>query len=537
MGSSSVGATVIIGVESLELSLNAQGAVDVGETFDIQVALINTGNTIINDVEASLHLPEGIGISSEQTQSAGTISPGNETSIGWNAISNAPGSYVIMVTAIGTVEDGDTSVIAQATIIVVVLETSTTGGGGGGGVRISPNIGFRPQSFTFTAVLGEGNPEPQIFEVFTTRNRSVLRFTIKTDVSWLGASPIEGISDAKNDREHITIPVDMSGLDVGTHTGRILISARRARNDPQFVPVILVILSPPVQGVISESRVAIDNNETVEIVTPNGQVQVRIPRGALPDEVFGDVEVELRNIDVASVPDAPDGTFIVRAIELNTLIDGEMSPVDYTEPVELAFVLTQEDMDLVEGDTSRLTVLWLNDETGEWEVLPVTYESNPPAAGRLVTLLDHFSVYAIGVLGEAEPEEEQVTVAPTAAQTPTPTATRVPTAVPTPTVRVVVTLTPAPVISTTVAVAQTTAPPAPNVTPQSTATAVSPAPAVPAAPVSPSQPPAEPQTALAVQEPVGIGATTIVILIVVGTAVLAGIAAVAQGIWARRRET
>ncbi len=543
VGSSSVGATVTIGVQNLEVSLTARGAVNVGETFDIRVALINTGNTVINDVEATLHLPEGIGISSEQTQSAGTISPGNETAIGWNAVSNVPGSYIIMVTAIGTDEDGEAAVIAPATIIVVVRETSASGGGGRGGARITPKIGFRPESFTFTAVLGEGDPEPQFFEVFTTRNRSVLRFRIETDVPWLGAAPVEGISDATNDRERITIPVKMSGLDVGTHTGNIMISARRAMNDPQTVPVTLVILSAPEPGVISESRAAVDNSEAVEIVTPGNQVQVTIPRGALADEEDGDVEVEVKNVDTASVPDAPDGTFIVRAIELNTLIDGEISPLDYAEPVELAFVLTQEDLDLVEGDTSRLAVLRLNEETGEWEVLPATYESDPPPAGRLVALLDHFSVYAIGVMGGGEPEEERVTVAPTATPTPTPMATSVPKAVPTPTAGAVVTLTQVPAISATAAVAQATATPAPTSTPQPTATpeptaiAAPPAPAVPAAPAPPSRPPAEPQTAPVVQQPGGMGATTIVILIIVGTAVLAGIAAVAQGIRARKRET
>ncbi len=50
---------------------------------------------------------------------------------------------------------------------------------------------------------------------------------------------------------------------------------------------------------------------------------------------------------------------------MNTLIDGEISPVDYAEPVALAFVLTEVDLELVDGDASRLGVFWLNEETGE----------------------------------------------------------------------------------------------------------------------------------------------------------------------------
>ncbi len=173
------------------------------------------------------------------------------------------------------------------------------------GAGVAPEIGFRPESLTFTVLSGEGNPATQTFQVFTLRNRSVLRFTISTDSLWLRVVPVEGISVTTNDREQITVSVLTSDLDPGTFEGLITVSARRARNDPQTVPVTLVILSAPQPGVISEASAVIDNSEATEIVTPDNRVQVIIPQGALPEEAGDDVEVEVKNVDVASVPMRP----------------------------------------------------------------------------------------------------------------------------------------------------------------------------------------------------------------------------------------
>ena len=71
----------------------------------------------------------------------------------------------------------------------------------------------------------------------------------------------------------------------------------------------------------------------------------------------------------------------VRAIELNTLVDGVLSPTDYAEPVTLVFPLSEADLALVDGDTSRLGVLFFNEETGAWESIEVTYEADPAPAG------------------------------------------------------------------------------------------------------------------------------------------------------------
>ncbi|MCH7653093.1 MAG: hypothetical protein IIB14_05385 [Chloroflexi bacterium] len=96
-------------------------------------------------------------------------------------------------------------------------------------------------------------------------------------------------------------------------------------------------------------RSPINSSETSEIVTPDARVQVTVPQGALPANVGGAVEIEVKNIEVSITPDAPDNAVIVRAIELNTLVDGEVTPTDYEEPVELSTGVYGDDSD---GDLS-----------------------------------------------------------------------------------------------------------------------------------------------------------------------------------------
>ena len=155
-----------------------------------------------------------------------------------------------------------------------------------------------------------------------------LRFTTSTDVPWLRASPTEGISDATNDRERIIVSTEIDGLQPGIYIGNIIVSARRATNDPQSAPVTLVISAAPEPGVISRVRFLVINSEALEIFTPDNQVQVTIPQGTLPNEE-ADFELEVKNIDVGFVPNPPDDVMFVRAVELNTLVDGAVSPMDY----------------------------------------------------------------------------------------------------------------------------------------------------------------------------------------------------------------
>lgn len=286
--------------------------------------------------------------------------------------------------------------------------------------RVAAIIVFSPPSISFNAVAGGENPAPQRLLVSTGRNRSVLRFNLSTDVTWLELGEDEGVSDATNDRQRIPISVDITGLDQGTYAGTITIKGRRADNDPQSVPVTLVLTGPDQRNrrTILENR----NGQDVEITTDDESIQVVVPDGAISEEDSDgkEIEIELESVDVDSVPESDDDdTVIIRAIELHTIVDGEVTPIEYVEPVELSFFLTVEDLDLVEGNASRLGVVWFNEESESWESIPVTYEEDPEPAGRLVALLSHFSTYAVAVMGEtSEPEPQPAPVDPTITPSP-----------------------------------------------------------------------------------------------------------------------
>ena len=522
--------------------------VDLGGTLTYQLTVKNDSSATSTDVVLTDDLPQGVQFVSATSTAAAIEQDGDTIKFDFGDLlpgESATGIIVVIANSPGAVVNRAFVESRELARRTVTERTEVTGppsppsGGGGGAPPGRPVIFFTPEFVLFSAVEGGDNPEPQILSVSTSKSRSVLRFTTESNVDWLEVDPSEGLSDATNDRERITLSVDISDLAAGTYEGAVIISARRASNDPQSVPVSLIISPAPEPGVISLVRAALESNEGVEIITDDGLIQVNIPEGAITDDGEDDdrvVEVEVKSIEIDSVPAPDGGTVFIRAVELNTLVDGTVSPTDYAEPVELVFVLTEADLALAEGDTSRLGVLWFNEETGVWESIEVTYEDDPPPAGRLVALLDHFSLYAVGVMEESEPEEQQVTETETATPTPAPTATSVPTMVPSPTASAIATSTPLPATATAVVVAQAAPMPVPTATPQPTATSVPPAPAVPAAPALPSQPPAEPEAPPVVEETGGIGTATIVILAVVGIAVLAVVAVVGQGLWSRRRQ-
>lgn len=295
-----------------------------------------------------------------------------------------------------------------ADIAAIASGGSSSGGGGIGGARIAPEIGYRPQSLTFRAVAGEGDPGPQAIKVFTTKDSSVLRFTIETDVDWLTASPNDGISGATNDRQQISVSVLTSTLKPGNYHGAVTVAARKASNDAQTVPVTLVITDDREPLVISEETAQINISDEPAVLKSDTGIKVTIPQGAIPASDDRDLQIEIKDVDVKTAPVAPDDTIFVRAIELNTLVDGEVSPTDYQKGVELVVALTEADVALTVGDTSRLRLLWFNENTEEWQPVSAVYEDTPPA-GQMVALLDHFSMYAVGIKDDTPAYEPQAT--------------------------------------------------------------------------------------------------------------------------------
>lgn len=401
------------------------------------------------------------------------------------------------------------------------------GGGGGGGPSITPEIAFRPDSLTFLAVEGADNPEPQLLEVWTSRNRSNLRFTLSTEALWLSMDPEEELSEEPGDKEDIEVSVDTSGLGTGRHTASIIIEDDDAANHPQLVPVTLIVSKALAPGA---SRVTIVRDSAGELSTLDGRVRVKIPAAALPSDEERDVNVEVRGLDVDTVPNPPEDSVFIQAVEIHTVVDGEESPISYLQPVELEFLLSEEDLKMAEGDGDRFRVLWSNDASGSWDAIPSEFEADGANGGRLTASLDHFSTYAVAILNTEAESSSQQTV-PTATGTPKPATS--PSA---PSVE-------APVVGLT----RTSVPSTPTPQAPSVSASVTPVPAVTPSPVptevvvavvteQDSTPEAQQELVISPEPGGGIGTTTIVILVVVGIAVVGGGFGVFQALNARRRE-
>jgi PKD repeat protein/subtilisin family serine protease len=103
----------------------------------------------------------------------------------------------------------------------------------------APVIQVTPERLEFQAIQGEPNPEPKTLQI-TNAGGGTLAWSAAADVPWLKLSPERGTAPSS-----LTVAVEISGLPVATHSGRITITATGASNSPLVVPVTLVIQPPP----------------------------------------------------------------------------------------------------------------------------------------------------------------------------------------------------------------------------------------------------------------------------------------------------
>ena len=398
--------------------------------------------------------------------------------------------------------------------------------------QLPPEIAVSVGSLSFAATSGQTeNPNSQPFQIRNAGGGS-LRWEANSNASWLTLSPLSGRSTSLSFT--VTASVNISGLNAGVHTAQITVVGADASNSPQTVEVTLVV-EVPLPTVILEARDVVEPEAETHIATSDGQVQLTISAGALPPEISGsNVEIEVKLLDTETVPEPPEKTTFVYAVEVNTLIDGVPTEITYIQPVELAFTLKAEHLALVNGNVSELGVVWFNSETGEWEPIPVIYESTPPPAGRLMALLNHFSVYALSAA-----EQPAATPTPVPLATPTPTATATPVPTPSPT------FTPTPTVAAPTAT-PVPATPTPTPSPTFTPTAIPQADATPAP--TPTLTPA-PLALAAVVTPTpvfewfiepeseGSGLNTVILFAILGMAVVLGVAGFAQVVFVRRRSS
>ena len=312
------------------------------------------------------------------------------------------------------------------------------GGGGGGGpvavptpiptpVVIQPEVGLSTNTLAFTAVQGGDAPPAQTFTVWNAVRQTDMPFTLSSAANWLSFSPASAASNSPQARVTVSVSVDASGLEAGTHRGRIVISASGASNTPRLVLVTLTVTAPP----------SVPTNEEMEITTTDSTVRLVVPAGAAPSNV----DIRLTKLDARSVGAPPvDEERVVLAAEVETFAAGSdtPTPMTYSRGVDLRFALPADDASACTA--GRVRVYWVNG--GEWTPLDHRCETDDAGAVWAVSTLTHFSTYVMTIDDAPATPTPVPTATPTplpaptaaprpATATPMPTATHTPTAIPT----------------------------------------------------------------------------------------------------------
>ena len=124
VASATVFATVRI--NTLEVSLAVPSSVGVGEKFEAVATLRNLGSTKIMRAKATIRLPAletgpAFTLRGQEDKNAGAILPGKDKRAKWNLVAEAPGTFFIMVTAVGTDETSGDLLEAEDTTMIVVV--------------------------------------------------------------------------------------------------------------------------------------------------------------------------------------------------------------------------------------------------------------------------------------------------------------------------------------------------------------------------------------------------------------------------------
>ena len=381
------------------------------------------------------------------------------------------------------------------------------GGGGGGGsvavptpVVIQSEVTLSTDTLAFTAVQGGDAPPAQTFTVWNAMRQVDMPFALSSAANWLSFSPSSASSNGPRARVTVSVSADASGLEAGTYSGAIVISASGASNTPRLVSVTLTVTAPP----------TVTTNEEMEITTGDSTVRLVVPAGAAPSNV----DIRLTKLDARTVGAPPvDEERVVLAAEVETFAAGSdtPTPMTYSRGVDLRFALPAADASACTA--GRVRVYWVNG--GEWTLLDHRCETDAAGAVWAVSTLTHFSTYVMTIddapatptpaptatptplpAPTAAPRPATATPVPTATYTPTamPTATHTPTAMPTathtPTAIPTATHTPTAIPTSTSRPATATPTPAATHTPTATPTDTHTPTATPAATHTPTAMPA-----------------------------------------------
>ncbi|MCD6569657.1 MAG: BACON domain-containing protein [Deltaproteobacteria bacterium] len=110
-----------------------------------------------------------------------------------------------------------------------------------------PTIGYKPLKIRFTGTEGGPNPEDQSLEIWSFQEGETLNWQVEDDATWLSLSPESGTSTGPDDKDIVTVSVDITGMVAGNYEATITITDTNDPGQTQTVPVFLTVLpeTPP----------------------------------------------------------------------------------------------------------------------------------------------------------------------------------------------------------------------------------------------------------------------------------------------------
>ena len=126
--------------------------------------------------------------------------------------------------------------------------------------------------------------------------------------------------------------------------------------------------------------------------TGDGRVTLDFEEGAFDD----DADVEIEPVDCGTAPEGfrmGDTCFSITAT-----VDGE-EVTELGDDVTICIEYSSADLDAAGGDPELITIAYFDEDSGEWEVLPTTVDTD---AGIACATTNHLSEWAV----LAEEEEE-----------------------------------------------------------------------------------------------------------------------------------
>ena len=299
---------------------------------------------------------------------------------------------------------GSTAVRQQRNIL------RSAAGGGVMSPACTPSIGFRTGiPWSFTAAKGGEDPPGLLLEVWD-RELCGMNFRVSSGAKWLSISPASGRSEGAHDQTLIRVSADISGLDAGTHTAAIRITAPKGGNSPQTVSVSLTITkrAPPESNYCQERTVIESSDSAFRVV---------VPANSAPCDTG--ITVESLDADSQQAP-AGENAGIVRAGQVSaasadTRINAALWALLPGDRVSACEEAAEAAVYRVDGDSwDLLTHRCEMDEQGRvWMVLPLT------GFGVYVVTLPAPSVES-GAVGEAQLQTPEAAESDTSPATPSP---------------------------------------------------------------------------------------------------------------------